>query len=137
MGSVMMRKVAAAEAAADKCRNDRREKRGMDGILQVQGVYQKQPCVLARFPMLSPGVPDLCVCAIWRAGKSAQLSLACRGRKTSERGLPTARYGSDSQVNRHRAIRRQRRRTQPGTRFLSRTAPWGRTYGERARLCRS
>src|SRR5215467_2084124 len=36
MGSVMMRKVAAAEAAADKCRNDRREKRGMGGNLQVK-----------------------------------------------------------------------------------------------------
>jgi hypothetical protein len=41
MGSDAMRKALAAEAAAVRCRNDRREKRGIGG-LRWKGVYQKQ-----------------------------------------------------------------------------------------------
>ena len=41
MGSVAKRKVAAAEAAADKCRKERREKRGMR-ILRLGSLKQKR-----------------------------------------------------------------------------------------------
>src|SRR6201997_1390721 len=39
-GSVVMRKAAAADAAADRCRKERREKRGMRN-LHEEGVYQR------------------------------------------------------------------------------------------------
>src|SRR5579863_10533736 len=40
IGSVMTRKAAAADAAADRCRKERREKRGMRHLYE-QGVYQR------------------------------------------------------------------------------------------------
>src|ERR1700758_1246912 len=40
IGSVVMRKAAAADAATDRCRKERREKRGMRH-LHEEGVYQR------------------------------------------------------------------------------------------------
>jgi hypothetical protein len=42
MGSLMNWNAAAADAAADTCRKERREKRGIANPSQWEGVYQKR-----------------------------------------------------------------------------------------------